>query len=71
MLLLLTTKGIYAASGSACTSKALKASPTLLSMGVPAHIAQGSIVFSFGKDNTMEDVKYLLDEFPKSIAVSR
>ncbi|MEM2503714.1 MAG: iron-sulfur cluster assembly scaffold protein, partial [Archaeoglobaceae archaeon] len=35
-----------------------------------AHIAQGSIVFSFGKNNTMEDVKYLLDEFPKSIAVS-
>lgn len=67
MLLLLATKGIYAASGSACTSKALKASPTLLSMGIPAHIAQGSIVFSFGKDNTMEDVKYLLDEFPQIV----
>ncbi|MEM0088560.1 MAG: iron-sulfur cluster assembly scaffold protein [Archaeoglobaceae archaeon] len=39
-------------------------------MGVSAHIAQSSIVFSFRKDNTMEDVKYLLDEFPKSIAVS-
>lgn len=67
MLLLLATKGIYAASGSACTSKALKALPTLLSMGVPAHIAQGSIVFSFRKDNTMEDVKYLLDEFPQIV----
>lgn len=67
MLLLLAAKGIYAASGSACTSKALKASPTLLSMGIPAHIAQGSIVFSLGKDNTMEEVKYFLDEFPQIV----
>lgn len=67
MLLLLAAKGIYAASGSACTSKALKASPTLLSMGIPAHIAQGSIVFSLGKDNTMEEVNYFLDEFPQIV----
>ncbi|MFN3383311.1 MAG: cysteine desulfurase family protein [Archaeoglobaceae archaeon] len=67
MLLLLAAKGIYAASGSACTSKALKASPILLSMGIPAHIAQGSIVFSLGKDNTLEEVNYFLDEFPQIV----
>lgn len=64
MLLLLAAKGIYAASGSACSSKALKASPVLLSMGVPAHLAQGSVVFSLGKDNNMEEVDYFLNEFP-------
>jgi len=48
MLLLLAAKGIFSASGSACSSKALKASPVLLSMGVPAGLAQGSIVFSLG-----------------------
>lgn len=67
MLLLLSMKGVYAASGSACSSKALKSSPVLLSLGVPTALAQGSIVFSFGQDNTGEDVDYLLEEFPMII----
>lgn len=67
MLLMLAAKGIYVASGSACTSKALKASPVLLSMGIPTHIAHGSVVFSFGKDNTMEQIEYTLEEFPQII----
>lgn len=67
MLLMLASKGIFAASGSACTSKALKASPVLLSMGIPSHIAHGSIVFSFGIENTMEQVEYTLEEFPQII----
>lgn len=67
MLLLLAAKGIYAASGSACSSKALKASPILLAMGIPAALAQGSIVFSLGMDNTDEDIEYLLKEFPQII----
>lgn len=67
MLLLLAAKGIHVASGSACTSKALKASPILLAMGIPAALAQGSIVFSLGKDNTDEEIDYLLSEFPMII----
>ncbi len=67
MLLLLASKGIYVASGSACSSKALKASPVLLSMGIPASLAQGSVVFTLGKDNTDEDIDYLLTEFPPII----
>ncbi len=67
MLLLLAAKGIYAASGSACSSKALKASPVLLSMGISASLAQGSIVFTLGKDNTDEDIEYMLTEFPQVI----
>jgi cysteine desulfurase len=67
MLLLLASKGIYVASGSACSSKALKASPVLLSMGIPASLAQGSVVFTLGRDNTDEDVDYLLTEFPPII----
>jgi cysteine desulfurase len=67
MLLLLASKGIFSASGSACSSKALKASPVLLSMGVPAGLAQGSIVFSLGMGNTPEDIDYLLQEFPAVI----
>lgn len=67
MLLLLASKGMYVASGSACSSKALKASPVLLSMGIPASLAQGSVVFTLGKDNTDEEVDYLLTEFPPII----
>jgi len=67
MLLLLAAKGIFSASGSACSSKALKASPVLLSMGVPSSLAQGSIVFSLGSGNTSEDIDYLLNEFPAVI----
>jgi cysteine desulfurase len=52
MLLLLAGKGIYAASGSACTSKALKASPILLSIGIPSHLAHGSVVFTIGEETT-------------------
>ncbi len=67
MLLLLAAKGIFSASGSACSSKALKASPVLLSMGVSSSLAQGSIVFSLGMGNTSEDIDHLLDEFPAVI----
>lgn len=67
MLLMLSAKGIYVASGSACSSKALKASPVLLSMGVPASLAQGSIVFTLGMGNSEEDIDYTLNEFPPII----
>lgn len=66
-LLLLAAKGIFSASGSACSSKALKASPVLLSMGIPSGLAQGSIVFSFGMGNTPEDIDNLVAEFPAVI----
>ncbi len=67
MLLLLAAKGVLAASGSACSSKALKASPVLLSMGIPSGLAQGSIVFTLGMGNTPEDVDHLIREFPAVI----
>ncbi|GBE02546.1 cysteine desulfurase [bacterium BMS3Bbin06] len=67
MLLMLASLGIYVASGSACTSKALKASPVLLSMGIPSHVAHGSVVFSLGTENTVEQIDYTLEEFPRII----
>jgi len=68
MLLMLAARGILVASGSACSSKALKASPVLLSMGISSAVAQGSVVFTAGEGNTGEDVDYVLDEFPRIIA---
>lgn len=67
MLLLLASKGVFSASGSACSSKALKASPILLAMGIPSNLAQGSIVFTMGSGNSEEDVDYMVAEFSQVI----
>ncbi len=67
MLLNLDMKGIAAASGSACTSRALKASHVLLAMGLDHATAQGSLVFSLVEKNTAEDIDYLFEVFPEII----
>ncbi|MGZ7065917.1 MAG: cysteine desulfurase family protein [Candidatus Aminicenantales bacterium] len=64
MLLMLDMQGISASSGSACTSKALKASHVLLAMGMDHALAQGSLVFSFIDGSGREDVDHLLASFP-------
>jgi cysteine desulfurase len=64
MLMLLDSQGIAASSGSACTSRALKVSHVLTAIGVPAALAQGSLLFSLGMDNTEEDMDYLLEALP-------
>jgi len=67
MLLNLDMNGIAVSSGSACTSRALKASHVLLAMGLDHTLAQGSLVFSLIQENTMEDIEYLLEIFPPVI----
>jgi len=67
MLLNLDLKGISASSGSACTSRALKASHVLLAMGIDHALAQGSLVFGIVDEATSEDIDYLLDAFPPII----
>jgi cysteine desulfurase len=64
MLMLLNSKGIAVSSGSACTSRALKASHVLIAMGLSHEIAQGSILFTLGIDNTNEDIDYVLEAMP-------
>jgi cysteine desulfurase len=64
MLMLLSSQGVAVTSGSACTSRALKASHVLIAMGLTHAIAQGSLLFSFGLDNTNEDVDYVLEVLP-------
>ena len=64
MLLMMSERGIAASSGSACTSRALKASHVLLAMGIPHEVAHGSLVFSMGKNNSEDDVDYVLDVLP-------
>ena len=67
MLLHLDMKGISVSSGSACTSRALKASHVLLAMGIDHALAQGSIVFSLLDSTAGEDIDYLLEVLPPII----
>lgn len=64
MLLSLNLKGVAASSGSACTSRALKASHVLEAMGIDPALAQGSLLLTLGMGNTMEEVNYFLEVFP-------
>jgi len=64
MLMLLNSQGVAVTSGSACTSRALKASHVLIAMGLSHAVTQGSLLFSFGLDNTAEDVDYVLEVLP-------
>ena len=64
MLMFLNIEGIAVSSGSACTSRALKASHVLIAMGISHELAQGSLLCTFGLDNTNEDVDYMLKVLP-------
>jgi cysteine desulfurase len=64
MLLFLNAQGVGAASGSSCTSKMLKVSHVLLAMGFEHTLAQGSLVFTLGRQNSIEDIDYLLEVLP-------
>jgi len=64
MLMLLNSQGVAVSSGSACTSRALKASHVLIAMGIPHELAQGSLLFSFGLDSITEDIDYVLEVLP-------
>ncbi len=64
MVLSLDAEGIAAASGSACTTGALEPSHVLLSMGVAAERAHGSLRASFGRGSTAAQVDRFLEVFP-------
>jgi cysteine desulfurase len=64
ILLYLDLAGIAVSTGSACASGSLDPSHVLLATGVDAERAHGSIRISLGRDNTVEDVEYLLDVLP-------
>lgn len=68
ILFSLDLAGIAVSSGSACSSGSLEPSHVLLAMGVDEATAHGSIRFTFGKHNTMDDVNYTVDKLKEIIA---
>ena len=61
ILMMLDLNGIAVSSGSACSSGSLEPSHVLLACGIPVEVAHGSIRFTVGKGNTIEEIDYTVE----------
>ena len=67
LLISLDLQGIAVSTGSACSSGTLEPSPVIRALGRNDELARGAIRFSFGKDNTEQDVDYVLEVLPRVV----
>lgn len=67
VLLGLDMAEIAASSGSACTTGALEPSHVLTAMGIDPDLAHASLRLTVGKDNTEEQIEYVLDKLPEIV----
>ena len=68
LLIGLDLQGVAVSTGSACSSGTLEPSPVILALGRDQELARGSIRFSFGKNNTEEDVDYVVEVLGSVVA---
>lgn len=61
LLMRLDMEGIACSAGSACTAGSVEPSHVLKAIGLPRARAAGTLRFSFGQDNTPDDVDYMLE----------
>ena len=64
LVLYLDAAGIFASTGSACTSASLEPSHVILALGMPYEVAHSSIRFTLGYETTEEDIYYVLETLP-------
>ena len=67
LLINLDLEGVAVSTGSACSSGTLEPSPVIRALGLNDELARGSIRFSFGKDNTEEDVDYTVEVLSQAV----
>jgi cysteine desulfurase len=67
LLIYLDMQGVAVSTGSACSSGTLEPSPVILALGRNEELARGAIRFSFGKDNSDEDLDYVLEVLPRAV----
>ncbi|MDW7775807.1 MAG: cysteine desulfurase NifS [Methanosarcinales archaeon] len=61
MLMLLNMKGVAVSTGSACSSKSLEPSHVLAALGIPPEQIHGSLRITLGRENTMDEVDYVVE----------
>jgi cysteine desulfurase len=71
MMLLLDEEGICVSTRSACASGSLRTSHVLVSIGRDYATAQGTLVFSFGITNTLEEVEKTIEALKNAVATLR
>jgi len=64
LVIALDLKGLAVSTGAACSSGAIEPSHVLTAMGLRPERARASIRFSLGKQNTVEDVEFVLGLIP-------
>ncbi|MHC1698628.1 MAG: cysteine desulfurase family protein [Geobacteraceae bacterium] len=64
----LDRNGVAVSAGSACSAESREASRVLTAMGLDATMARSTIRFSLGRENTREDIDYVLTLLPSLIA---
>ena len=67
LLINLDLEGVAVSTGSACSSGTLEPSPVIRALGVDDELARGSIRFSFGKDNTADEVQYAVEVLTRAV----
>jgi cysteine desulfurase len=67
LILGLKDRNIAAATGSACTSKTLEPSHTLIAMGLLHEEAHGSLLLSLGRYNTEAEIRQTLEVLPNVV----
>jgi cysteine desulfurase len=67
LLISLDLQGVAVSTGSACSSGTLEPSPVIRALGRNDELSRGAIRFSFGKDNTDEDIDYVLEVLPRVV----
>lgn len=68
LLLSLDIEGIYASTGSACSSGSLDPSHVLLALGLKHEQAHGSLRLTLGKHTTREDIDFTVDKIKEIVA---
>lgn len=71
MMIMLDEEGICISTRSACAAGALQASHVLLSIGRDFATAQGTLVFSIGITNNLDEVERTLEALKKTVAFLR
>lgn len=67
LLMLLDMKGIAVSTGSACSSKSQKASHVLTAIDPGVEYIHGSLRFTLGRENTMEEIDFVVDLLEEAV----